>query len=127
MKAISNNNLARAIYGALKEKSPAEEVALMPKIVEFLARKRLLAKAPDILSRLNKIINTAEGKMAAKVYSAERLSEADKKDISESLSKKYAGKEIILEDSLDEKLIGGIKIEINDEIIDLSIKNRIKK
>ena len=32
-----------------------------------------------------------------------------------------------MKEILDEKLLGGIRIEINDEIIDLTVKDEIKK
>ncbi|MFA6520338.1 MAG: F0F1 ATP synthase subunit delta [Candidatus Paceibacterota bacterium] len=127
MSAISNNNIAHAIYLASKDKSHTEHALLPRKVVEFLARRRLLSKAPDILSRLNKIINEEEGKLVAKVFSKEVLNENTKREIINSLSKRYGGKNIILEESLNDKLVGGFKIEIGDEVIDLTIKNRIKK
>ena len=33
----------------------------------------------------------------------------------------------MLVESLDSKLLGGLKVEVNNEIIDLSIKNKIGK
>ncbi|HEY4513031.1 MAG TPA: F0F1 ATP synthase subunit delta [Candidatus Paceibacterota bacterium] len=127
MAAISNNNIARAIYLAVKEKSTAEQSLLFPKIVRFLARKKLLSKAPDILARLSKIINDAEGKVAAKISSVEKIKEMDKREIKKNLSKRYGGMEVVLEERLDEKILGGYRIEVNDEVIDLSMKNRIGK
>ncbi len=127
MIALLNNNIALAIYLALKNKTYAEQSLISQKIIQFLARKRLLSEAPNILSRLNKIINEDQNKILAKVSSKEILSQNKRKELIHSLSKHYEGKIIILEESLNEKLIGGFKIEINDEIIDFSIKNRIKK
>jgi ATP synthase F1 delta subunit len=127
MTAISNNNIARAIYLAFKDKSHADQPVFLKNVVNFLARKRLLSKAPDILERLNKIINEDKGVVTAKVWSPEKLSEATNKEIAQILARRYSGKEIDLEESPDEKLIGGYKIEVNDEVIDLTIKNRIAK
>ena len=45
----------------------------------------------------------------------------------EFIKKKYQAKEVILELKEDDKLLGGIKIEIGDEIIDMTLKNKIKK
>ncbi|PIP69006.1 F0F1 ATP synthase subunit delta, partial [Candidatus Nomurabacteria bacterium CG22_combo_CG10-13_8_21_14_all_32_8] len=43
------------------------------------------------------------------------------------LKERYKAKEIFLTEVLDEKLLGGMRIEVNDEIIDLTVKNKIKK
>ncbi len=125
MSAISNNNIAKAIY--LTSKDSKEESQFFHKIVQFLARKRLLSKSKDILLHLNKIINDEEGRITVKVSSQKRLNENIKKEITQSLSRRYGDKTIILKESLDENLLGGYKIEVNDEVIDLTIKNKLGK
>jgi len=125
MATALNNNTAEAIYLASKEKSQAEQPIFFKKVVQFLVKKRLLSKAPDILFRLNKIINDKEGRIIAIVSSVEKINEAAKKELIYNLSKRYAEKTVVLEEKLNPKLLGGYKIEVNDEIIDLTIKNRI--
>ncbi|MFA5841329.1 MAG: F0F1 ATP synthase subunit delta [Candidatus Paceibacterota bacterium] len=127
MTAISNNDIAQAIYLASKEKSHAEHSLFYSKVVQFLNRKRLLSKAPDILSRLSKIINEHEGRVVAKVFSAEKINEKTNKELVFALTHRYSAKEIALIENIDEKLLGGYKIEVNDEVIDLTIKNKIGK
>ena len=127
MSVISNNNITQAIYAASKEYTHAEQPAFFKNVVRFLARKKFLSKSPFILERLDKIINDEEGKMAVKVSSVEKISDHAKKELKQSLSKRYGGKEIVLEEHLDEKLLGGYRIEVNDEVIDLTIANRMKK
>ncbi|MBI3888558.1 ATP synthase F1 subunit delta [Candidatus Nomurabacteria bacterium] len=125
MSAISNNNIVEAIFLASKESK--EDSQFFHKVVHFLAKKRLLSKSKDILQNLNKIINEAEGKVMVRVFSHKKLDENTRKEITHALSKRYGGKTIILEESLDEKLLGGYKIEVNDEVIDLTIKNKLEK
>jgi len=127
MTTASNNDIARAIFSTLKDKSSAEQSAIFPKIIQFLFRKRLLSKSSDILSRLDKIINNEKGRMVAKVSSKNKLSEKIKKELEQTLLKRYSAKEIRLMENLDEKLLGGFKVEVNDEVIDLTIKNKIRK
>jgi len=127
MTKISNNDIARAIYLASKDKSSSEQSLFFSKVIQFLVRRRLLPKAKDILLRLNKIINDDEGRVIARVSSREELSETIKKELTHSLAKRYSSKEVVLVSSLDEKLLGGFKIEVNDEVMDLTIKNKIEK
>ena len=127
MTTISNNSIARAIYLASKGKNHAEQSLIFPKVIQFLFRRRLLSEAPDILLRLSKIINDNEGRIAAKVSSAEKISKTIKKGLAHSLAKRYSAKEVVLLEILDKKLLGGFKIEVNDEVIDLTIKNKIGK
>lgn len=125
MTSISNNNIAQAICLYWKEEKKPEQ--FISKVIQFLTRRRLLSKAPGILARLDKIINEREGKVIAKVSSRDKLSEKAKIELKHALAKRYAAREIILDENLNEKLLGGFKVEVDDEVIDLSVKNKIYK
>ena len=127
MATISNNDIAQAIYLSSKDKTPLEQAAIFPRITQFLFRRRLLSQAPDILSCLDKIINDSKGVVVVKISSKDELPENTKREISHILRQKYSAQEINLVESLDEKLLGGFKLEINDEVIDLTIRNKISK
>lgn len=127
MAVISNNNIARAIYLAAKGKNNEEQSLVFKKVIQFLIKKRLLIKSPNILSCLIKIINDEEGRVVARVSSKNNLSEKFKQELKHSLAQRYKAKEIDLVSNTDEKLLGGYKIEVNDEVIDLTIKNKIGK
>jgi len=127
MTTTSNNDIARAIYLMFKDKSSSEQKNISEKVVKFLFRRRLLSKAPDILSRLKKIINNADGRLEVKISSVEALSHQVKTHLEQTLKKRYLVKEVVLKEYIDKKLLGGLKIEVNDEVIDLTIKNKIGK
>ena len=121
MSTISNNDIARGIYLSSKEGTSPN------KIVQFLARRHLLDKAPNILLALEKIISREEGVTIARVQSVDKLDEKIKTHLAQNLKQRYSAKEVILVETLDPKLLGGLRIEMNDEVIDLSIKNRMNK
>lgn len=125
MATTSNNDIAEAIYFAIKESK--EPSLVYKKVVDFLVRKRLLSKSKEILARLKKVVNEKEGRMEAKVISKNPLGSDIKKELSEVLIKRYKAKDIYLKECIDEKVVGGFRIEVEDEIIDLSIKNKLKK
>lgn len=127
MTTLSNNDIARAIYLVSKDKTHPELHDINNKVVKFLVRRRLLSKSSDILERLNKIINNEDGRIVVKIQSAKKLKEEMKNELTTFLKKRYKVKEVVLKEELDEKLLGGVRIEINDEIIDLTAKNKIKK
>ncbi|MCM2339513.1 MAG: F0F1 ATP synthase subunit delta [Burkholderiales bacterium] len=127
MATLSNNDIARAIYGATKDKNKEELSLVFTKVAEFLDRRRLLSRAPDILKKLNEIINKDESRIEVKVLSAKKISEKIKSELVQNLSKRYKVKEIVLLEKIDEKLLGGIRLEINDEVIDLTVKKKISK
>lgn len=127
MATISNNDIAHAIYLASKDVKHEEQSLFYKKIVDFLIKRKLLSKAPDILYRLKKIINDAEGKVVAKISSKEKIDNTTNKILAETLARRYSAKEIEMIENLEENLLGGFKIEVGDEVIDLTIKNKIGK
>ena len=127
MATITNNDIARTIYLLSKDKSGSSLSSLLHNVVKFLARKRLLSKSENILSSLKKIIDHESGVMVAKVATSDKLSEEVKKHLIHSLKERYHAHEVHLVETQDKKLLGGFKIEVDDEIIDLSLKNKIGK
>lgn len=126
MANTSNIDIARAIYLSAKDKT-SHDANFFKDIVKFLVRKRFLYRSKDILINLQKIVNQEHGVIEVKVKSARKLSEEVKMEMVHSLKKRYSAKEIIFKEILDEKLLGGMHIEVNDEIIDLTVKNKVKK
>ena len=62
-----------------------------------------------------------------KVASASKLEEKTKIILIHDLKHRYSSKEIVLEEILNTKLLGGVRLEINDEVIDLTLRNRMNK
>ena len=66
------------------------------------------------------------GEVKASLVSSKNLSKDELNDISKELSKSM-GSTIKLDYSVDESLIGGLKIQLGSFMIDTSIKNKLKK
>jgi F-type H+-transporting ATPase subunit delta len=86
-----------------------------------------LSRAPDIILQLEKILYKIENKILVKVTSAEKLSSSEKSELEQFLKKRYEVKEILFKEIVDSRVIGGMKIEIDEEVLDSTIKNRIQK
>jgi F0F1-type ATP synthase delta subunit len=127
MTTISNKDIARAIYSSSKGKTGASLAGILKNAVQFLHRKRLLSRASDIQRELRIIINQAEGRIVFRVSSRERLEGEIRTELAQFLKKRYSAKEVILEEILDDKLLGGFKVELDDEVIDLTILNKMKR
>lgn len=127
MAIISNTDIARAIYMTTKDKTGSHLVDSLKEVVKFLARKRLLSRTNNILSTLGKIVNQEAGIVKAKVSSARKLHHETKTNLTHKLEKHYQAKEVIFEEIIDEKLLGGMRVEVEDEVIDLTLKNKINQ
>ena len=127
MSIISNNDIAHAIYLASKDKSKEEQSLIFKNVIKFLVKKKKIARVPDILLRLGKITNNYENRIVGKIFSKEKITETQNKEINQILAHRYSVKEVILNEKIDEKLLGGFKMEVGDEVIDLTLKKKIEK
>ena len=127
MATISTNNLARAIYESSVGKSGGELDVVVRNAVNLISQKHLLSKSKEILASLEKIIDKNEDVVRAKISSRTKIDKKNIDEIEDFIKRRYKTKNTILEFEIDEKLLGGIKIQIGDEIIDTTLKNKIRK
>lgn len=127
MASISNNDIANAIYLAGKDKDEKETPLFISNVIKFLTKKRLISKSKDILLKLENISNTENGILKIKITTPVKLEANLRKEIEDILIEKYKVKKILFTEIIDEKLIGGFKVETSDEVIDLTIFNKLKK
>jgi F-type H+-transporting ATPase subunit delta len=127
MAKISINNLAKAIYEASSSKEGPELDAISKKVVDLMSKKNLIGKSKEILAQIKRIEDKNEGIVRAKISTRIKIDKKIVDEIEEFIKKRYKAKKAVLDFEIDDKLLGGIKIEIGDEIIDTTLKNKIKK
>ena len=68
------------------------------------------------------------GEVAAKVISAESLSAAQVKTLAASMQGYVeSGQKLIISQEVDESILGGVKIQIGDRFLDLSVSTKINQ
>lgn len=127
MSKISIKNLAEAIYESSLGKSGTDLDLILENSVKLMKEKGLLSKKEELLAEIQNIQDKKEGRLKATIKTKSKLKQPQEEDIKNFLKKRYKAKEVILEKKEDEKLYGGIKIEIKDEIIDATLSTRINQ
>lgn len=125
MASISIKNLARAMYESSFDKKGGDLDSALAKCVIYMRDKNLIGKKEEILRELENIINKEEGIVKAKVSTSDKLKDTTERDIVELIKKKYNAETVQIEKYENPKLLGGIKIEIGDDIIDTTLSNKI--
>ena len=100
---------------------------ISPTAMNFLlliVHKRREMALKQIVSQFLNLANEARGIVKAQVKSAVELSSDQLEKLRESLVK-TTGRNILLEVTIDEKLIGGLVVRIGDRIIDGSISTKL--
>lgn len=93
------------------------------KIIVRNKRANLIIKIfNEFIKRCNETLNIKDGY----VYSVRKLDEFEIERIEKSISERINAK-VELENIIDEKIIGGVKVLVEDKIFDGSIKTKIEK
>ncbi len=92
----------------------------------LLIEKRRIFFVYKIVENFLKLCSKKRGEVKASLVSSKNLSKDELNDISKELSKSM-GSTIKIDYSVDESLIGGLKIQLGSFMIDTSIKNKLKK
>lgn len=125
MAKISVNNLASAIYESLEGKEGATLDSTIMNAIYLIRDKHMMGKKDLILDKIQEIIDSEDKIVRARVSTKMKTTDKTNKEIEEFIKKKYKAHEVILEQKEDPKLLGGIKIEIGDEIIDMTLKGKL--
>jgi F-type H+-transporting ATPase subunit delta len=125
MATASIKNIARAFYESSKDKGEEELAVLGRNTIAFLQEKYLLAKAPQILEAIEEIIDSEEGIVRAHITTHSKISKSMAEEIENIVKKRYKARDVILDFKEDSALLGGIKIEVGDEVIDMTLRNKL--
>ncbi len=92
----------------------------------ILQRQKMLGQIDRITDEVGTAFSLKQGRLRAKVYSQESLSEQQKNQILERLEKKF-GKKIDLCPEVNKDLMGGVKVQIGDEVFDASYISKLQQ
>jgi F-type H+-transporting ATPase subunit delta len=81
----------------------------------------------EIKDEFEKLYHENKNVVFVHVTSMEKLSKKQEDIIRKDLEKKYPDANLKIENEIDPDIIGGIKIIVNDESIDLSLRNYLSK
>lgn len=98
--------------------------AMTANTLALMAQKRRLFVLPQLIADLKSRIAIEKGEMTADVVSAAALSAAQTRKLVATL-KASVGKDVKLNTSVDESLIGGIVVKLGSVMIDTSVKSKL--
>lgn len=95
-------------------------------LVKLMAENGRMAALTDVAALFEVMKNEAQGQVDARVVSAQPVSDEQQAAIAKAL-KERLGREVRLNVSVDESLMGGAVVYAGDLVIDGSIRGRIDK
>jgi F-type H+-transporting ATPase subunit delta len=98
--------------------------ATMQNVLALMASKRRLFVLPQMVTRLRDLIAEEKGEVTADVASAVKLTAAQSKELASTLKTKI-GKDVKINATVDESLIGGLVVKVGSKMIDTSIRSKL--
>jgi F-type H+-transporting ATPase subunit delta len=92
--------------------------------LRLMAANRRLFVVPALISQLKGLIAADRGEVTAEVTTARPLSDAQQAALAETL-KASVGKDVKLEVTVDEALLGGLVVRVGSRMIDTSIRSKL--
>ncbi len=120
---VGKDQKLQVIKEVFEERADKELVGFLRLIVE----KDRYAEIDDILKYFLDRVKEEKGIGVAYVTSAVKLSEIQKKLVEEKLLETTKFKEMEMNFSQDDTLIGGLVIRIGDKVVDSSIKSKLNE
>ena len=105
----------------------AEKMGLLPALqnaLRLMAQKRRLFVVPHMVTRLREMIAEEKGEVTADVKTATALSDAQRQKLAETL-KASVGRDVKINATVDESLIGGLVVKVGSKMIDTSIRAKL--
>lgn len=91
-----------------------------------LNRSKRISAVDVLIEKIRVIYEASDSKLVAEITSRDTLNEEQLELIKKNLEKKFKCN-FYIETKIDKSIIGGLRIKIEDEIIDLSIRGQLSQ
>lgn len=116
---------SKALYEAAAGKSKAQVKDLVDNFLTVLKEKNALSKVQDVITEIEKLDDTAEGVIRARVTSAHRLEETTLNKFEKMIRQRTGAKAVVWEKAVDKDVLGGVILQYGDTIMDMSLANTV--
>lgn len=121
-KKTSNKQLAQALYEVTDGVKGDKLHKAIAEFAKLLARARKISRADNIIKEFERYSKKQAGIVEIGVESARKLDEKTLSSI-----KKIFGNNVETTESIDEDLLGGVKVRTEDKILDGSLKTQLNQ
>lgn len=124
---LSARQYAEALYASIAE-NPTRITETMRGFIALLQKNRQRQLLPLILQAVENIETESKGQLKVRVETALPLSTDQQKNLISDLRKQFKQyEEIIIDESVNPELIGGLRLKIGEITIDNSFSAKLQK
>jgi F-type H+-transporting ATPase subunit delta len=119
---VSDEQVVSTFLAALNSPANAE----LQNFVGMLVENGRLALLPEIALQFHALKNAQEGAADAEIVSAFELTPAQINDLVATLQKRF-GRNLTPSVTVDNSLIGGVRVVVGDEVLDTSVRAKLQQ
>lgn len=123
---FSPKQYAQALMGALESASPQDQELVLDNFVKVLVENNDQRLCEEIYDEICKCELQNKGIQQIEVISARPINPENERQILNKLNQIVSGK-FELKKKVDESLIGGVVIRMEDQVLDASVKNNLEQ
>ena len=119
---LTDRQVSDTLLALLKSSMSAE----VKNFIEVLVENGRVTLLPEINVQFQALKNAHEGSADAQIVSAFEMSEDQVKQVLFPLEKKF-GRKLNPKVSVDSALIGGVRVTVGDEVLDMSVRAKLQQ
>jgi F-type H+-transporting ATPase subunit delta len=123
---LTNPTIAISRRMALISDAPHELDPEATNLARLLIESNRVRQIGDVAEEYDSLADAAAGRVRATVTAAVELSPAERDRLADQLSQRL-GKEVRLRTAVDTSIIGGLKLQYGDHLIDASLATRLQQ
>ena len=123
---IAAKDYAKALIEIIEQTNPKDQDMVLDNFVQVLTENNDIRLFDEIADEFHKQELAKKGIKQIEVTSAHPINKANEQEIIHELNKLVKGN-YELKKEIDEKLIGGVVIRMDDQMIDASVKNNLEQ
>lgn len=113
-----------AVMSSVTEKMGLSE--LTRNFIGLMAKKGRLALLPDAMTGFSALLADHRGEETAYVTSAKPLTDMQRDALAQNLKSSF-GKDVKIDASVDESLLGGLVVKVGSKMVDASLKSKLER
>ena len=119
-------NYAHALFESLSDTNPKDADKILDNFVKVLAENNDLRLFEEISSEFHRLELQKKGIKEVEITSASPINKENEQMILHELNKIVKG-DFEVKKKIDEKIIGGVMIQVDDKMLDATVKNQLEE
>lgn len=96
-------------------------------LLALMAERRIFSRLPELVAILQNALDEAEGRLRVKVETPVILSAESRKKIEGKIGARFLCREIVVEETLKPRLLGGCRIFVKGFCLDASLDGKLRR